>query len=983
MMVTFVSQCEKKALPRTRRVLDAFANRIGDNTWQTVITEDGLLTVKKMLRQTASKNTAVSCHWIRSRSRSQFLWVVGNRDTFNVAGYVSVNSTKVNELKVDETPMMNEIVYANSQRQLLAQHLFAVGMLASRLIEHLIPDNNAKLKQATFVAGCLHDIGKLDPEFRRWLDSKINKTKSDEIELTDDGVHVDKGKFSFESHPRHNEISLWLLQFCNLKTLLVNTKLNDFVEHGVFWHHAKPVRKEAYIKLNDIHRKLKSLYKDKGLIELVEHANIILSELLDLIKNSSLVRSTDLTGIKFSFDEDIVSDFRKISLPDYKQYDPSEDIEDYVDQINVNAKANLVRTCVISADRIISALSAEQLQDMIISDEIYKFGDKLFASNSELIDHIDRCIQRFDEKYPNSERNQEQARVAESLLEVESVAVLNGPAGCGKTKIALQWAKLSDAKKIIWVCPRVQVCEGLFKDLTSSEYLPDAKVEICTGEIKETHQGGDISVTIDGQEFSGDIVLTTIDQVINSITTHTNITALVDFMRAHVVFDEYHEYIPMPGFNLLFAELVKCKQLKGHNAKTLLVSATPNYAYVQQVLDIYSEDIFDCKSYNDSKYQIAFHIFDEEILDHQNPLYSLQSENSIVISNTATTAQQAYVANQSIENAIVFHGKFKVSDKKQIFEKVYQSFKRNGDKHFDVLRSGPIVQASLNITCKHMVTEFTVAENWLQRLGRLDRFGENSEINKYTTAIPKSIIESKGKNKGNCARFLNSCHGYQSAYAWYQFLHAKELNEPFNINSIYQIYKEFYQSTKALKAIEQDLLSALKNGVNIICAKVHDPISFIKKSSSEGKKKLKKTSLRGDSRFVQMAKILITSGGKVEFKNEYVASWQETDNDFGNCYTESLEIIRNSGLIDYVAKKQERITPGSPIKGIPVNKMALRKQVLEGAAVDPENPIYLSYTPNSLSECLGEHEPDPASIYYVTGFKQVVGAMPLNKLKIN
>lgn len=94
MMVTFVSQCEKNALKKTRRVLDAFANRIGDNTWQTLITEDGLLTVKKMLRKTASKSTAVSCHWIRSRSRSQFLWVVGNKKQFNEEGYVPVNRTE-------------------------------------------------------------------------------------------------------------------------------------------------------------------------------------------------------------------------------------------------------------------------------------------------------------------------------------------------------------------------------------------------------------------------------------------------------------------------------------------------------------------------------------------------------------------------------------------------------------------------------------------------------------------------------------------------------------------------------------------------------------------------------------------------------------------------------------------------------------------------------------------------------------------------
>lgn len=101
MMVTFVSQCEKKALNRSRRVLDAFANRIGNNAWQTVITQEGLLAVKKLLRRTASKNTAVSCHWIRSRSRSELVWVVGNRNKFDDQGGVPVNSTKRNLLNMD------------------------------------------------------------------------------------------------------------------------------------------------------------------------------------------------------------------------------------------------------------------------------------------------------------------------------------------------------------------------------------------------------------------------------------------------------------------------------------------------------------------------------------------------------------------------------------------------------------------------------------------------------------------------------------------------------------------------------------------------------------------------------------------------------------------------------------------------------------------------------------------------------------------
>lgn len=94
MMVTFISQCEKNALKKTRRVLDAFANRIGDNTWQTIITNDGLNAVKKLLRKSASKNTAVCCHWLRSRSRSEMAWVVGRREKFDGQGRVPVNRTR-------------------------------------------------------------------------------------------------------------------------------------------------------------------------------------------------------------------------------------------------------------------------------------------------------------------------------------------------------------------------------------------------------------------------------------------------------------------------------------------------------------------------------------------------------------------------------------------------------------------------------------------------------------------------------------------------------------------------------------------------------------------------------------------------------------------------------------------------------------------------------------------------------------------------
>ncbi|HIU73935.1 MAG TPA: type I-F CRISPR-associated helicase Cas3 [Candidatus Aphodousia faecipullorum] len=93
MIVILISECEKKAIARTQRVLDAFANRIGERTWRTIITEEGLESLRSQLRRTATKSTAVACHWVRSRKHTELLWIVGNRDKFNEQGYVPVNST--------------------------------------------------------------------------------------------------------------------------------------------------------------------------------------------------------------------------------------------------------------------------------------------------------------------------------------------------------------------------------------------------------------------------------------------------------------------------------------------------------------------------------------------------------------------------------------------------------------------------------------------------------------------------------------------------------------------------------------------------------------------------------------------------------------------------------------------------------------------------------------------------------------------------
>ena len=143
MMVIFVSRSEKKANATVRWILDSFADRIGTDTWKTVITEDGLSTIKMLLRKNATKNMAVACHWVRSRNRSDLIWIVGNRNRFNENGVIPVNITQKN---IQHNEWENAWDY--------------------------LPE----IKALTALAALFHDWGKANKSFQKKLKSKQSVT---------------------------------------------------------------------------------------------------------------------------------------------------------------------------------------------------------------------------------------------------------------------------------------------------------------------------------------------------------------------------------------------------------------------------------------------------------------------------------------------------------------------------------------------------------------------------------------------------------------------------------------------------------------------------------------------------------------------------------------------------------------------------------------------------------------------------------------
>ena len=222
-----------------------------------------------------------------------------------------------------------------------------------------------------------------------------------------------------------------------------------------------------------------------------------------------------------------------------------------------------------------------------------------------------------------------------------------------------------------------------------------------------------------------------------------------------MVFDEFHELIPMPAFNLLFSELIEAKKCRGHNANTLLVSATPHDYFVREVLGIDDSYIVRIDSFNQAAYRLDFVSYDET--QSPNPLVNdaiKTDKTTFIITNTAQDAQIGFLLHQNSENSVLLHSKYTRTDKADWFNQVFDSFKEKGNHQYQVLRSGPIVQASLNITCEQMHTDLTSPENWLQRLGRLYRFGESNEPNIYRLMIGKKHSNQSYDSKV-CYRWLH------------------------------------------------------------------------------------------------------------------------------------------------------------------------------------------------------------------------------------
>lgn len=92
MHVVLISACEKRALKKTRAVLDSYALRTGPQTWTTPITQEGLEELKGALNRTATRQTAVACYRNEGYRRMKLIWIIGSKKEFGPNGHFPCGS---------------------------------------------------------------------------------------------------------------------------------------------------------------------------------------------------------------------------------------------------------------------------------------------------------------------------------------------------------------------------------------------------------------------------------------------------------------------------------------------------------------------------------------------------------------------------------------------------------------------------------------------------------------------------------------------------------------------------------------------------------------------------------------------------------------------------------------------------------------------------------------------------------------------------
>ncbi|WP_121628903.1 CRISPR-associated endonuclease Cas3'' [Poseidonibacter antarcticus] len=142
--INIVSRCQKNALKKTRAIVDLYAKRISDKTWQCNITNEGLQNLVSHLRKEARRNTSVSIYIFKEGVMKLFV-IIGNKNKFGIDGSCPVSTSDISS---------HDKYFKSSGNK-----------------------NISEYKQLLNLIGYSHDLGKMSNYFQKFLSNPKKPNK--------------------------------------------------------------------------------------------------------------------------------------------------------------------------------------------------------------------------------------------------------------------------------------------------------------------------------------------------------------------------------------------------------------------------------------------------------------------------------------------------------------------------------------------------------------------------------------------------------------------------------------------------------------------------------------------------------------------------------------------------------------------------------------------------------------------------------------
>lgn len=494
------------------------------------------------------------------------------------------------------------------------------------------------------------------------------------------------------------------------------------------------------------------------------------------INPSKLSKHTDVE-ILSTLDEDSINnmlnylnEFIHLEIP---IINPNPDFSDaqkpplfYPDDKILNKRRpilNLLRSIVISADR-----NASDFNDVgqVTDDTINSF-----LNMSEIIEITNT-------KFDGSDRFEKQKGIVDSI-EPNKTTILKAPAGFGKTLMGVMWGFKSN-KKVIWVLPKNNISTSVYHSILEEFNNLNVSTSIqliLSGEIKETN---DSSLGI----YESNIIVTNIDNFLgpNFKNNIMDISALL--FGARLIFDEYHDLISNAPYFSLFIDIMRARNIY-INSDTLLLSATPT-----NIHQLWENSMIKSSKTNilpsDNTHFNPVHNKPYITNTHNCKVNPKPNNNTLVIKNTLKSSQDEKRINTY---DLLIHSSFTESDKDYRYKKLMSQYgKRSSLSYVKPNIVGThVLQASFDISFKHLIEDILSPESTLQRFGRVNRWGE------FEIATVDIVKDTNNPNNKGEVSIKNTIYSRNLSDMWFDYLVEKlKSSETITLTDLYNIYNDYY-----------------------------------------------------------------------------------------------------------------------------------------------------------------------------------------------